>query len=94
MDKLQTNHRGVFVLSDYKFKVSANLLFYCFVIAGLIEVLFCLFLCFPSHCQWLERYASDDPESKAVAGKLVQNLSCGIVRGILFVHSKLLCIFL
>lgn len=51
IDKLQTNHRGVFVLSDTKFK-------------------------------WLERYSSDDIESKQAAERLL-HFPCGMLRGAL-----------
>lgn len=45
VDKLQTNHRGVFVLSDLRFK-------------------------------WLEKYSSDDIESKQAA-ELMLHFPCG-----------------
>jgi trafficking protein particle complex subunit 6 len=51
VDKLQTNHRGVFVLSDSKFK-------------------------------WLERYSSDDIESKQAAERML-HFPCGMLRGAL-----------
>ncbi len=51
MDKLQTNHRGVFVLSDTKFK-------------------------------WLEKYSSDDIESKQAAERML-HFPCGMIRGAL-----------
>ena len=51
VDKLQTNHRGVFVLSDTKFK-------------------------------WLEKYSSDDIESKQAAERML-HFPCGMIRGAL-----------
>lgn len=45
MDKLQTNHRGVFVLSDLRFK-------------------------------WLEKYSSDDIDSKQAAERML-HFPCG-----------------
>ena len=48
---MQTNHRGVFVLSDTKFK-------------------------------WLEKYSSDDIESKQAAERML-HFPCGMIRGAL-----------
>jgi hypothetical protein len=51
IDKLQTNHKGVFVLSDFRFR-------------------------------WLERYSSDDAQSKQAAARLL-HFPCGLLRGAL-----------